>query len=124
MSNKHILYASLAFSAFVIGLHMIAHTFYLYWIYRWVDIPMHILGGVMAGFYSALALRVFGYKEKVVLILIGVVIVGIAWELLELYFKVDTLNFRYWIDTTKDLVNDTIGGIIAIYIWRKIPNRN
>lgn len=82
---------------------------------------MHILGGVMAGFYSASVLRFCSVKERVVYILTGVLIVGVAWELLELYFKVDVLGFKYWKDTAKDIVNDTIGGIIAIYIWRKIP---
>lgn len=100
---------------------MIAHTYFLYWTYRWVDIPMHILGGVMAGFYSAFILRIFKCRERFLYILIGVLIVGVAWELLELYFKVDVLSFKYWKDTAKDIVNDTIGGIIAIYIWRKIP---
>lgn len=84
---------------------------------------MHILGGIMAGLFTLVTLRYLSLKETLLYTFIGVIIVGVAWEILELYFRVDTLNFKYWIDTTKDLINDTIGGLISIYIWKKIPNQ-
>ncbi len=123
MSSRQRFYLSLAFAGFVILLHKIAHELYLYWTYKWVDIPMHILGGIMAGLFTFIFLRAAGFAERTRSLIIGVLIVGVAWEILELLYRVDVLTVRYWIDTAKDLVNDTIGGIISIYIWKKIPNQ-
>jgi hypothetical protein len=123
MSNHARFYLALLFAAFVIAVHMLAFNLYLYWTYKWVDIPMHILGGTMAGLFTLVALRYLRLKETLLYTLIGVIIVGVAWEILELYFRVDTLSFKYWVDTTKDLIDDTIGGLISIYIWKKIPNQ-
>jgi len=123
MSNRQRFYFALAFAAFVILLHKIAHELYLYWTYRWVDIPMHILGGIMAGLFTFVFLRITRLPESIKNLLIGVMIVGVGWEVLELLYKVDALSTRYWIDTIKDLIDDTIGGLISIYIWKKIPNQ-
>lgn len=123
MSNRQRFYFALAFAAFVILLHKIAYELYLYWTYRWVDIPMHILGGIMAGLFTFVFLRITRLPENTRNLIIGVLLVGIGWEILELLYKVDVLSTRYWIDTVKDLIDDTIGGLISIYIWKKIPNQ-
>jgi hypothetical protein len=123
MSNRQRFYLALAFAGFVILLHKIAHELYLYWTYRWVDIPMHILGGIMAGLFTFVFLRITRLSENTRNLIIGVLLVGIGWEILELLYKVDALSTRYWIDTVKDLIDDTIGGLISIYIWKKIPNQ-
>ncbi len=77
----------------------------------------------MAGFFTLVSLQYFSLRETLLYTLIGVLAVGIGWELLELFYKVDVLNFRYWMDTAKDLIDDAIGGLISIYIWKKIPNQ-
>lgn len=123
MSSRQRFYLTLGFAAFVILLHKIAHELYLYWTYKWVDIPMHVLGGIMAGLFTFIFLRATKLSESTKNLILGVLLVGVGWELLELFYKVDELSTRYWIDTTKDLINDTIGGIISIYIWKKIPNQ-
>lgn len=123
MSSRQRFYVTLAFAGLVIFLHKIAHELYLYWTYRWVDIPMHILGGVMAGLFTFLFLRAAKLPESVRYLILGVLVIGVCWEILELFYRVDELTPRYWIDTIKDLINDTIGGIISIYIWKKIPNQ-
>lgn len=123
MSTRARFYLALLFAASIIFIHMLAFNLSLYWTYRWVDIPMHILGGIMAGFFTLVSLQYFRLKETLLYTLIGVLAVGIGWELLELFYKVDILNFRYWTDTAKDLIDDTIGGLISIYIWKKIPNQ-
>ncbi|MBP9818692.1 MAG: hypothetical protein KBC87_01850 [Candidatus Pacebacteria bacterium] len=84
---------------------------------------MHILGGIMAGLFTFVFLRITRLAESTRNLILGVLIVGVGWEILEIFYKVDTLSFRYWIDTTKDLLDDTIGGLISIYIWKKIPNQ-
>ncbi len=122
MSIRQRFYLALAYAAAVIFLHSVAHYLYLYWTFRWVDIPMHVLGGIMAGFFTLIFLRAFKLKETVPYALVGVLLVGLGWEALELLYKVGVVNFMYWADTVKDIINDTIGGLIAIYIWKKIPN--
>lgn len=122
MSIRLRFYMALMFAAGVIFLHWLAHTFYLYWTFKWVDIPMHVLGGIMAGLFTYVFLRAFRLSESVRNLLIGVLIVGLGWEVLELLYKVDIVDLGYWIDTAKDLVNDTMGGLISILIWKNIPN--
>lgn len=77
----------------------------------------------MAGLFTFVFLRITRLPESIKNLLIGVMIVGVGWEVLELLYKVDALSTRYWIDTIKDLIDDTIGGFISIYIWKKIPNQ-
>ncbi len=123
MSNRQRFYLALLFAGFVIAMHMLAFNLYLYWTYRWFDIPMHILGGIMAGLFTFVFLRITKLSERTRNLIIGVLLVGIGWELLEILYRVDDFTIRYWMDTIKDLIDDTIGGIISIYIWKKIPNQ-
>lgn len=82
---------------------------------------MHILGGLMTGFYALWLLEYFEQKKHLVMVLIGVLLVGMTWELLEVFaMSVDTQSLWYPFDTTKDLIDDIVGGIIAYFIWRKI----
>ena len=40
--------------------------------------------------------------------------IGVGWEIFEYYEEVGGSPFMpYWIDTTKDLIMDTLGGIFA-----------
>lgn len=109
-------------AAFVaIGLHLIAHELYLYWTMKWIDIPIHIIGGIMSGLFVLVGLQAGKLKESLIYTLIGVFMIGIAWEVLELYYKVAEVDFMYWLGTIKDLIDDCIGGLIAFYIWKKLP---
>ncbi len=121
MSNRQLFYIALSSAVFVIALHLLASKYYLYWTYRWVDIPMHILGGIMSGLFVFVFLRALKLQESLHNLLIGVFIIGIAWEILELWYKVEVLGLFYWLDTLKDLIDDTIGGLISIYIWNRLP---
>lgn len=122
MTIRQRFYLALSVAAVIIALHQIAINLYLYWIYRGVDIPMHIMGGFMAGLFVFIFLRVFKFKENRRNLLLGVLLVGVGWEILELVYRVDIVGFWYWLDTAKDLIDDVIGGLISIYIWKKIPN--
>lgn len=90
------------------------------------DIPMHILGGLGIGLFAcAIAksgiIRRFAIKRKV---LLAVFVVGLLWEALEAYFGI--MGFTLWskpymLDTTADLINDMIGGAIAVWIACRRP---
>jgi hypothetical protein len=81
---------------------------------------MHILGGIMSGLYAGVLLRASGLKESWKNFIILVLLVGVGWEVLEYIMHVADIDFWYWVDTAKDLIDDMIGGTIAYYLWRKI----
>ena len=126
MSLRARFYFALLVSFLAIGAHLVANHFYLYWTLAYkkitfVDIPIHMLGGVMAGLFVLVALRAFKLPEVIRNTLVGVFLIGATWEIIEVMYRVDVLDIWYAIDTVKDLTDDIIGGTIALYIWRKLP---
>lgn len=92
------------------------------------DVPMHLLGGFGIGlFISALIHSLpYGARHPRVAALIWVVMIGITWELFELYFNISGYAFGthlYMADTLKDLANDTLGGIAAILLTMRSRKR-
>ncbi len=121
MSLRKRFYLALLSSMFVIGVHVVANNLYLYWTYRQVDIVVHILGGCMSGLYVYVFLRYFKLPETIRNVFIGVFLIGIGWELLEIYYKVGEFDTYYWLDTTKDLIDDLIGAYLSTKIWKRLP---
>lgn len=110
------------FSSFVaIGAHLIANDLYLYWTYKQIDIPIHVLGGIMSGLYVLVALRYFKLPEILKNVAIGVFIIGVAWEVLEIIYKAVDYGWYYYFDTVKDLIDDVVGAVISLYIWKRLP---
>jgi hypothetical protein len=101
-------------------LNTIATKLSLFSPYKWIDIPLHVLGGFCVGLF-AIGLFKFFFKEETYLkskqflyIVIMVLFVGVAWEVVEAYFKVSILfGGNFWFDTVKDLLMDTLGGILS-----------
>jgi hypothetical protein len=110
------------FACITIGVHVIAERYDLYWIYRQMDIPVHMLGGIMSGLFALTGLRYFRRKEALSLVICAALAIGIGWELLELAYKVQDVNPYYFFDATKDLVDDVIGSCIAYWMWRRFPD--
>ena len=119
--------------AILIG-HILGTVYSWYWIYRWFDTAMHLMGGAWVAllfFYLfEERFRVFDAKKNflfTIMIVLGfVVLVGILWEFYE-YFH-DTFiahlspntprpHSNLYIDTLKDFLNDLIGGTSAILVW-------
>jgi hypothetical protein len=110
--------------AFLLVFHSlgISQNFYLYfWPY---DIIAHIMGGLGIGLFIAAFFRTYQqgrFKEKAKVIVPLVFLVGLGWEVFEVYFNIAGNPYgtkAYFIDTIKDLIDDTLGGIIAVYIDR------
>lgn len=101
-------------------------------LYGWlqIDVPMHIWGGVLAGFWAELVFDVqfaaHSSLKKGIMIVGIAALIGVAWECLEwaedhtvgLWFDLPiaqpNLN-----DTMSDLANDLIGGIAVVILWSK-----
>jgi xanthine/uracil permease len=108
------------FAIFIAICHFVALEFYLYWTNKWVDIPMHIMGGALVSsiglwvIYFSPWKNIFLNNSKNILIL-SVFIgfgVGFLWEIFELSFGLTSLSVDK-IDTIKDLFDDIIGALIT-----------
>ena len=118
----------------VIGIavfHVLGLQFGWYLSVAWLDIPMHIAGGAwIALLFSYVArerLGAFRVGKKWEFFIAGlgaVAIVGIGWEIFELFM--DVVVWRQYgllnapgqvhYDTMTDLVNDLVGGGAALWI--------
>jgi hypothetical protein len=108
-------------------MHSVAQGVFLYWTYRWFDIPMHFLGGVWVGLLSAYVLLHTAHGKKyapqwlqrpVYAVLVGTLMLGVAWEAYEIFFKFFNWGWfpdAYALDTLLDIVMDMLGGVVA---WR------
>jgi hypothetical protein len=98
----------------LLGVHLYALDNFLYWYYRWLDTPMHILAGAMMGaaiIGVLLKFRPYAY--------IGAILVGaLGWELFEYHFGISTGQPDYVLDTFHDVLNDLVGAIIMYLIAR------
>lgn len=124
---RKIMYIGMALASVVVAFHWIANETSLYWIFRWLDIPMHILGGFMASLGSIwiVAMIIFltrnqrlGSKKEWFWGILGVVIIGVLWEFLEASYGLSGLRGIYFLDTIADIFNDTLGGILGIFFWQ------
>lgn len=75
----------------------------------------------MSGLFILTALRFLKWEEVTKSVIFGCLVIGLAWEVLELAYKVQDINAYYYFDTVKDLINDCIGGLIALKIWKRLP---
>jgi hypothetical protein len=100
--------------------HYLAMSLELYWRYWWLDIPMHVVGGVfiLLLWATMIDLRVVtrsSMRVKTAVIVVGIVIV--LWEVfgvvVEQGFKVDFVT-----DTSIDLLCGAVGGAIGYILVR------
>ena len=121
ITRKEVLIKVMFFAVFVAICHFVFLKFYLYWTDSWVDIPMHIFGGILVSSIGLWILYFSGLKNYLIKnpkssIFISVliaIIVGILWEIFELYFGLISHSFFDRVDSVKDLLDDVIGGLIA-----------
>jgi len=131
---KHTLSLSIIIIGIVVAaVHVTALIFSLYWVYWWLDIVMHFLGGLLVAMFGIWFYEKFqketlfnGEDYKVLLnVIIFVTIVGLFWETFELFFDAtSTTKVAYVRDTIFDFVMNTVGTITgffyAKYIIKKI----
>lgn len=104
--------------------HKIASEGHWYVRFPGFDIFMHILGGVglalstywiLVTFFS----NYFRAGHPMFWTLMGfTVLLGIGWEAMEAFYNIAGApvgTYAYYLDSSKDLVNDTLGAIIAAY---------
>lgn len=129
----------LIFLAVFLFLHIFATFYHLYWLFPWLDIPMHFIGGfLLAMIYFWINARVEILNPKfnklpkwivnLVFTLSFVILIGMFWEFYEFlhdfYFltggKINVFQTSF-ADTMKDLFFDLVGGTSAFVIfYRKL----
>jgi Na+/H+-dicarboxylate symporter len=125
--NAYVGTFTLVLSFGMVFLYLSALKYHLFYTHRWIDIPMHFLGGLVIAslsyFISNAATanddKAFPTNALVISILLSVFLVGIIWEVYEVIFKLNE-ELHYWRDTIADMVMDMLGaGVVAYYAsWR------
>lgn len=100
--------------------HVLATQFHLYWKYVWLDVPIHMLGGICIAFGLPLV-RCFGVRiperlRGLVPTLLTVLLIGILWELYEILIEAPVGKEGFVLDTLVDLSMDLLGGGLGFYI--------
>ena len=104
--------------------HLVAIHFYLYWTYRWIDNPIHALGGVTV----ALGVSILPFLGVTILekfppfwtTFLCVLFVGVVWEIFEITTGIMVFEPGYVTDTVSDLLMDCIGGVIGYYVVQSV----
>lgn len=115
----------------LLGINQAAEFFKIYSGYHWFDIPMHLTGGFVIGLITIGIVRAVLGSEKyektpqLLITLLGAFVVGIAWEVIEAYYGVSVLyGGNFWFDTIKDLLLDTLGGILSYICFHPQKQKN
>ncbi len=109
--------AAFLFAFILFSTHYLLLDAHWYWTYRWLDIPMHIFGGVTL---ATLFVGILPANSRMQLLLL-LVFAFVGWEIFEYFFDltVTRSGTEYWIDTVADFCNDAFGALIVYLIARK-----
>lgn len=103
----------------VFGIHLLALYFELYWVYPWLDIPMHVFGGItivlgLAAFFP----RMLHSFLTPLLVVLGV---SLLWEVFEHLIGFSFIEEAYYVfDTGLDFLMGILGGLIGYVLVKNI----
>ncbi len=114
----------LALSVMAIA-HSVFSAFFLYWSYPWIDVPMHLLGGMVValGFLTYVPLARMRTRRPLLVTLGAVLVVGCAWEVFEFHSGITLTERLPVLDTALDLVCDLLGGMAGYVCVQRIGKR-
>ncbi|MFZ2205576.1 MAG: hypothetical protein WAV23_03220 [Minisyncoccia bacterium] len=115
---------------FVFILNSLALKFHWYSSVWWFDIPMHFMGGFWIGLawiwlfvpsnLPNLPKKVGGWGKSILKIILGVLLIGVLWEIFEIIVnETITKNQFNYLDTFSDICFDLAGGFTALYYCLK-----
>ena len=96
-------------------LHKFGIDFHLYWIFPWLDLVTHFLGGFMMSLLFCIII-----PKKYVAWIIGLFLLTIiGWELFELFIvEIPVPNVRtFFIDTVVDLAVGSVAALLPFFIY-------
>lgn len=105
-------------------IHVLAIEFYLYWEYLWLDIPMHLLGGITTvlglSILPLFKIRFFEERNTLRNTLFVVLCIGILWEVFEYVVGFSVYEPGFVVDTVLDIIMDLIGGALGYGIVQSV----
>lgn len=108
--------------------HFLAETLFLYWRFWWLDLAMHMLGGVVIalGVYTLYDLRIVKSRSWLTLgkIVVIVFMMATLWEIYEYVMQVAQQADNYVVDTIWDYVMGLLGGCIGYFVSNNIRHLN
>ena len=93
-------------------LHIFALENDLYWKFQWFDLMTHFLGGMWAALFFYWVGSSVGRASNLLLVIGGALLLGVAWEFLELAAGISNAP-NYVSDTTGDLLMDILGAMFV-----------
>jgi len=133
MFEKRLPYPLVLLISAILIVNFLAVYFSWYWRVPWLDMAMHFSGGFWAAgilvwvfsYWSGPFINIFRRKEfrNIGVVLIGVIVIGLLWEVYE--YTADYFAGRTdydIIDTISDLMLDLMGGTIAGFYFLKKEN--
>lgn len=96
-------------------LQFLGEAHFLQWRFWWYDIMLHFLGGLWVGLFLVWILRRVEKNASLIFVVVGVLCIGIAWELFEIVIG-SPRETRYYLDTIIDLIMDVVGALLG-YWW-------
>lgn len=116
--QRSYLFFILGLSTLVSVLNAIALKHNLYYSIWWADIIVHTLGGATI---AAIAIYIFRSKFSLRHIVLFVLVVGVAWEILEATTGMTSVGSRgFMADTLGDLCFDIVGAYAVAVFWSPI----
>lgn len=92
---------------------------YLYYEFLWLDIPMHILGGVGIAFFVSSILKFNNKNVSFLFLFLTYVIVALSWEVYEYIRGVIVYSdMSKWIDSMMDFFYGLLG-VLLFYFFKK-----
>ncbi len=104
-------------------LNFVAEKFHLYYSTWYFDMFMHFLGGVWLGMLLIWFFKVDSFSlRQVFKVILGVLVIGVAWEIFEFVFINTVAEFPFDLaDTISDMLFDLSGGFVSIcYFFTRI----
>jgi hypothetical protein len=102
--------------------HFVALELYLYWKFWWLDILMHLLGGVwLVSIWRTLTdMELIPFRWWRLRIILPVTItLMIIWEIFGVYVE-DGFKVGYITDTVGDIVCGIVGVMVGFWLLRKL----
>lgn len=125
------IYIFVGLFALLFGFDLLAIKYTLYWQYKWIDIPVHFLGGFFLGallFYITFSnkktrkmIQLPRTKKNIFFISVILVFVAAAmFEVIEFALGRTIISPAYLPDTTLDLIAGTAGGYMFYLLFNSI----
>ena len=106
--------------------HNAAQAFSLYWLFSWLDILMHFLGGIFIGLSTLWFFFESGYVSiernlrNIARVTAAAIIgIGIGWEIFEVVAGIP-IEDNYVLDTIIDVGMDILGSFVAAYAYARV----